>query len=110
MYKRARRDAGQWFHCPNGHIQHYTETDIDRLTRERDSARRRAQMAEEASRRNREAAQTAKRQAAAYKGQLTRARKRAGAGVCPVTECHRTVKQLADHMKTKHPDYDAQAV
>lgn len=44
------------------------------------------------------------------RGHLTRERKkkeqletRAANGVCPC--CHRTFKQLARHMKTKHPDF-----
>jgi hypothetical protein len=45
--------------------------------------------------------------ARAHKGAATKARKRAAAGVCPC--CHRTVKQLAEHMKTKHPNFDPEA-
>lgn len=32
-----------------------------------------------------------------------RLKKRVSAGVCPC--CHRTVKQMAKHIKTKHPDF-----
>ena len=90
-------DHGKEFYCPNGHQMVFTGKTAEQKLGEQ----------LEASRRYREDAQVARRQASAYKGQLTRARKRAGAGVCPVTECHRTVKQLADHMKTKHPGYQA---
>ena len=45
----------------------------------------------------------AERSAAAYKGHLTRVKRRVGNGVCPC--CNRTFKNLADHMTTKHPDY-----
>lgn len=37
------------------------------------------------------------------KGHLTRLKKRVAHGVCPC--CKRTFKQLASHMKTKHPEY-----
>lgn len=108
LREECLKDHDKRFYCPNGHNMVYTgKTEEQRLREQLDASRRRASMAEEASRRNREDAQAAKRQAAAYKGQLTKARKRAGAGVCPVTECHRTVRQLADHMQTKHPDYQA---
>lgn len=102
------KDHGKEFYCPNGHQMVFTgKTAEQKLGEQLEASRRRAEMAEQSSRRYREDAQVARRQASAYKGQLTRARKRAGAGVCPVTECHRTVKQLADHMKTKHPGYQA---
>lgn len=39
----------------------------------------------------------------ATRGHLTRQRKRVQAGVCPC--CGRTFKQLAAHMKTKHPEF-----
>jgi predicted RNA-binding Zn-ribbon protein involved in translation (DUF1610 family) len=41
----------------------------------------------------------------AARGQATRLRNRAAAGVCPC--CNRTFKQLAAHMKAKHPKYGA---
>lgn len=40
---------------------------------------------------------------AATKGQLTKVRKRASAGICPC--CNRSFVQLARHMATKHPDF-----
>lgn len=106
MLARAKRDPDEWIWCPNGHKLHWPgPSEADELREQLEASLSRARMAEEASRRNRETSLMHKRQAAAYKGQLTRARKRAGAGVCPVTECHRTVRQLADHMATKHPGY-----
>lgn len=99
-------DHDKLFYCPNGHKMVYTgKTEAQRLRGQLEASRRRAEMAEQSSRRYREDAQAHKRSAAAYKGQLTRARKRAGAGVCPVTGCHRTVRQLAGHMAVKHPDF-----
>lgn len=43
------------------------------------------------------------RSAAAQRGVLTRLKNRVAAGVCPC--CHRSFKQLSEHMKMKHPDY-----
>lgn len=45
----------------------------------------------------------AEREAAKLKGQLSKATKRAAAGVCPC--CNRSFVQLTRHMSTKHPDY-----
>jgi uncharacterized Zn finger protein (UPF0148 family) len=39
----------------------------------------------------------------ATKGVVTKLQKRASNGVCPC--CNRTFKQLAAHMKTKHPEF-----
>lgn len=74
------------------------ETLADKLRRERDAAVQR----EETIRRQRDDAQEslAKEQRA-----KVRLRKRIAAGVCPC--CHRTVSQMARHMKTKHPDFTA---
>lgn len=74
------------------------ETLADKLRRERDAAIQR----EETIRNQRDVAQElyAKEANAAKK-----LRKRIKAGVCPC--CHRTVKQMARHMATKHPNYDA---
>ena len=110
LYHRAKGDPGVWFYCPNGHRQHYTKDEVAELRHELTRARSsldqaRADASYQASR-----AQLHKRQAAAYKGQLTRARKRLGAGVCPVVDCHRQVRQLADHMASKHPDYASSPV
>jgi hypothetical protein len=49
----------------------------------------------------------AEHSARAYKGQATRLRNRAKAGVCPC--CKRTVSQLARHMASKHPDFSTDA-
>lgn len=46
---------------------------------------------------------TAERKLAAQKGVTTKLKNRAKAGVCPC--CNRTFKQLAAHMKNKHPDF-----
>jgi hypothetical protein len=105
LLHRAHEDKEVWFWCPSGHKLHYAEDENDRLKRQLAMVRDMRDSLSASLTHERDQHQAAKRQAAAYKGQLTRARKRAGAGVCPVTECHRTVSQLASHMQTKHPDY-----
>lgn len=75
-----------------------------------EAAKLREQLEQEQDRRAQIAAERdqAEASARAYKGAATRARKRAGAGVCPC--CNRTVKQLAAHMKAKHPEFDPAAI
>lgn len=46
---------------------------------------------------------------AATKGQVTKLKKRAKAGVCPVPGCKRSFTNMADHVSTCHPDYQPSA-
>ncbi len=91
--------SGRDFWCPNGHSQHYIESTVTLLRKEREkSARMQARLDQE---RAESAAQA--RRAAAARGQVTKIRNRVANGVCPC--CNRTFADLAAHMKTKHPDY-----
>tara|TARA_Y100000310_G_scaffold338946_1_gene430083 strand:- start:1163 stop:1354 length:192 start_codon:yes stop_codon:yes gene_type:complete len=45
----------------------------------------------------------AEKTASTYKGQVTKLKNRAKAGVCPC--CNRTFQNLSRHMETKHPDF-----
>lgn len=102
------RESHEGFYCPHGHRQCFSgKTHAEKLAdglrarivdNEREIARER-ERAEMASRRA-VSAEMARRVA---KGQLNKIRKRVGSGVCPC--CNRTVRQLADHMKSKHPDF-----
>jgi len=90
---------GGFFCCPVGHSQGWAEGEeerkrkdlqrrLDAKERELESERKRKEWAE---------------QDAKNKGeQLTKLQKRTHAGVCPC--CNRTFKQLAAHMKNKHPE------
>jgi hypothetical protein len=89
-------------YCPLGHSyipagKGEAEKLRERLTAERDRA---AQLAAQRDQ--------AEASARAYKGQATRARKRAAAALCPC--CGRSFVQLRRHMQTKHPDFDPEAV
>ena len=102
---KARRNDGGAFFCPNGHSQHYTKSEVQRLrekledqTRAATKMAEKALAAEEAEQRAVEAAQKAQRD-------IDRMKKRASSGVCPC--CNRTFQQLARHMKMKHPDHDS---
>lgn len=103
--QRRCGETGGNFYCPLGHAQHYTTTEVqrlrDKLVREqnwRKDADIRAQAAQDQ-------AQTAERSARAYKGQVTKIRKRVANGVCPC--CNRTFANLARHMAGQHPGFEA---
>lgn len=95
LHSNWHRDKTEFF-CPNGHPQSYVESTAQRLQRELDAAKRDVEW-------QKQRAATLDKQLSAQKGVTTKLQKRVSAGVCPC--CQRTVKQLAAHMKTKHPNY-----
>jgi len=90
--------TGHAVYCPTGHTWVCRDTENERLRKELAQT----QDARDRVIRQRDAEQKAH---SVTKGQLTKARKRAAAGVCPC--CHRSFAsdKMADHIKTKHPDF-----
>lgn len=115
-YEGLKRSS-QTFHCPWGHKRHFpqgpSETNALRLERDRlkqEAARLEEQAALQRHWRLRadEARAAAERRASAARGQVTRLKKRAAAGVCPC--CNRQFVDLHRHMKTKHAGFVAEEV
>jgi hypothetical protein len=103
-YQERQHDDGREqrdIYCPLGHT-HVIAGKGRAAELEEALGRERSESARLAAERDQ-----AEASARAHKGAATKARKRAAAGVCPC--CHRTVKQLAEHMKTKHPDFAPEA-
>lgn len=96
LYRERLRGHANFF-CPNGHSQVFVDEHLEvKLKRELEQERKRREWAE----------RDAKIMTAALdreKAASARLRKRVKNGVCPC--CHRTFKQLARHMVTKHPGY-----
>jgi len=92
-FQRQVRDEKIEFFCPLGHGQVYTQTTVMKLQAELEAERRRLQIAkdEAAAEFNLRIKEQKKRK---------KLEKRINAGVCP--HCHRTFRQLADHIKCKH--------
>ena len=93
------RDNKKTFYCPNGHSQSYIGKSAAEKVREEmqakvDEANRLAEW-------ERSQAQTARASERRAKAKLKAQTSRIEAGVCP--DCNRTFKQLAAHMKSKHP-------
>lgn len=93
------------FHCPFGHAQHYIsgEHPQDILRRERDLLKQRLACRDDEIRDQRNIREHAERSASAYKGQVTRLKRRAAAGVCPC--CNRHFVNLQRHMEGQHPEF-----
>lgn len=97
---RNARETGNDLWCPTtGHKMSFRSENAQ-LRKQLDRERARLTAANDQLR-------ASERQTAAAKGQLTKARKRAAAGVCPC--CKRSFVQLTRHMASKHPDFDPAA-
>lgn len=110
LYDAAKHSHKIGFFCPYGHEQVFREgeSEEDKLRRERDRLKQDVAYYEDSLREARAAEKEAQKLAATRKGQVTKLRKRTGAGVCPC--CNRTISQLARHMQSKHPTFRAEMV
>lgn len=101
--KRRWHNTGENWYCPNGHCMHFIESTVQKQAKEIERLRKEKEWAEQGKARACREAGHANRRASALKGVNTKIKKRIGNGVCPC--CNRTFKNLAGHMKTKHPKY-----
>jgi len=110
-YASKLGENGENFYCPRGCKLRYGPSEVSKLKEElakaKENAAKRIKWAEQRAERARKDAEAAERSRAATKGHLTRQRKRAKAGVCPV--CTRSFKQVHAHMSRMHPDFDPEA-
>jgi hypothetical protein len=104
-HNRQLRERGDTFYCPNGHDQHYIITEAQRLRREVDAMQREIEGRDQrlASMQDDLRCETLSHRAT--KGQLTKARKRAAHGVCPVQQCGRTFANVQRHLDQQHPEW-----
>lgn len=109
FHAARKAKPGSSFYCPAGHGQHYTgKSKEDQLAEHLSRERQRAARLEDEARIEREAREHADRRAAAARGQVTKLKKRAAAGVCPC--CNRHFSDMARHMAQKHPGFVAEPV
>lgn len=115
LYQHVRRqkedgERQTGIYCPLGHTWVFSgKSKVQEKQEEIERLQRVAQAKEESLRLVRSQRDAAQRQASAYKGQATKARKRAAAALCPVDGCGRSFVQLRRHLNTKHPDYTPEA-
>lgn len=94
-----QRKVGGFHYCSNGHSQGWDkngDTEMTRLTRERDRLKQNQARLEEEK-----AALAVQAERATH--DLARHKKRAAAGTCPC--CRRNFSNMARHMKSKHPEF-----
>jgi hypothetical protein len=102
LHSRARKNPEVSWYCPNGHSQHYPG---DTPERRAQRAIERAESAEAMVTHYSDQLEAERRSKAAVKGHLTRARRRGGAGLCPVEGCRRHFPNLSRHLDDQHPGY-----
>jgi len=101
-FLNERKEDKKSFFCPNGHSQSFVKSttqilqqQINKLKTEKDEAERaRYSLHNQLSEKQEEVKK--------LKSNIAKRNKRIAAGVCPC--CNKTVKQLAAHMKSKHPE------
>ena len=98
-YDKAKNDGAGWF-CPNGHERVFCEKETDKLRREVQRERARADQMEAIAKEARDKANHHQRIAVAHKGVATRIKNRIKKGVCP--HCNRYFANLHRHMESKH--------
>lgn len=104
FYAAQQAGKGHGWYCPNGHKLVIRESDAEKYRREAERLKQQIAQKDDEIAWQREQRKVSERQVAAAKGQITKLRKRANAGVCPC--CNRTFTNMARHMKTKHPNHD----
>lgn len=101
-WEQSRRNDHETFYCPNGHPRVFKgESEAEKLRRERD------RLAQQLAHKD-DQIKSRDKSLVAAKGQITKLKKRASAGTCPC--CNRTFSNMAQHMKTKHPEFDPKVV
>lgn len=104
LYRRAVRDAIGTVYCPACGKQSQWCVSEDHKTIQ--ELRRKLEWEVAEVGRQKAAKDAAQASLRATRGVVTRITRRVSCGVCPC--CKRTFKQLANHMKEKHPEFASQ--
>jgi hypothetical protein len=105
-HESSLRRNHKTFYCPNGHNQYFpAKSDVEKERERAELAEQRVARANTRAIQAQQEAENARRSAAAYKGQVTKLRKRVAAGICPVPGCRRTFQNVARHVEGQHATY-----
>lgn len=106
MTRKHYIDTGDYFYCPNGHRQYYTESTIQKLEKQLETKQRALDHKQKELEWSEQRTRNVKNSLKAEKGAKTKLKKRIANGVCPC--CQRPFVNLARHMKGQHPNYAKQ--
>lgn len=102
MYKRLLENH-EWFHCPNGHRQHYTgKSEAEKLKEQLMYAKNREESLQKRNESLHNQLTHQKWSNRALKAAKTRIMNRVKNGTCPC--CRRNFQNLQNHFKTVHPE------
>lgn len=101
--QRQAKEYGKKWYCPTGCHITYCDNDLKRIKEELEQANSSIASRDDRINRLHNELTNEKHKVRAEKSAKTRLKNRVKHGVCPC--CNRTFKQLADHMKEKHPEY-----
>lgn len=105
-FRTGRQKDGKTFYCPNGHGRVFCgESEVDRLRARLADAQREATRIEELRRASVKEAEHNAIEWRKSKTRLRNLRERVKNGVCPC--CKRSFVELAQHIATEHPEFDA---
>jgi hypothetical protein len=105
VWDKDRRDKHDNFHCPNGHsLKYHVKSEADKLRDDLAREKHRAEQAQASRDFWLQQHDAKERSLRATKAVVTSTKKRIVAGQCPC--CSHKFKDLAVHMKSKHPDYN----
>lgn len=101
-YQEHRQNDSKGWKCPNGHSVVFKDSDNLRLKRRVETLEQQEADLSQRLKHSREETQDQKHKTRAQKAAKTRVKNRAKAGVCQF--CNRTIKQMDQHVKSKHPE------
>jgi len=103
-FQKRRREDHDSFFCPNGHSNFYPQENAEeKLRKQLEQQKKHTEYARSAQLAAQDQAEHERRSKAAYKGVLTKIKKRIANGLCPC--CNRHFENVMLHMKGQHPDF-----
>ena len=102
-HEKRLQDDGSNFFCPRGHTQSFTHSETTRLRKMLEEANRSKTAITSQLTQALDDVKNARVQQRRSATLLKNQTERISHGVCPC--CNRTFKQLAAHMKNKHPEF-----
>jgi len=111
LYDAAKRGADKIiFHCAYGHggVFGKGDSELDVVRRERDWLKQQLAQRESRIANLQTKLEGEIKESVSLRKAATKTKKRAAAGTCPC--CHRTFRQMALHMRNKHPTFKAEEV
>ena len=104
MFQKRLEDHKGFF-CPNGHSRYFSgPSEAEKLRKQLEEKQAQLERERQALNYYSDALSSEKRSHAATKGNLTKTKKRAAAGLCPAG-CRRNFVQMGRHLRNQHPDF-----